>query len=70
MVAGGLREVQSSDDPTLAGYGPALAPLLNSGTLDGLDLHTHYDAAQAPIEGGYEQSAQGNFDEVKQAIKC
>lgn len=65
VVAGGLRP--SGRDPTLAGYGPALAPLLNAGTLDGLDLHSYYDAVRAPIEGGYEHSAQDNFDEVKRA---
>lgn len=67
VVAGGLRRGGPGDDPTLAGYGPALAPLLNAGTLAGLDLHTYYDPVRAPMEGGYEHSAQDAFDEIKRA---
>ena len=65
VIAGGFMAANAWKDWTLRGLAPALAPLLNDGTLAGLDLHTYYDVQWAPMEGGYTSSAQHNFDMVK-----
>jgi len=65
VAAGGFMAANTWSDWTLRGLGPFLAPLLNDGTLAGIDLHTYYDAEYAPMEGGYHSSAQNNFDMVK-----
>ena len=65
VAAGGFMAANAWSDWTLRGIGPFLAPLLNDGTLAGLDLHTYYDAEFAPMETGYNSSAQNNFDLVK-----
>ncbi len=68
VVPGGFMAANAWDDWTLRGLGPALAPLLNDGTLDGIDLHTYFDVKWAPMQGTYANSAQDNFDRVK--IAC
>jgi hypothetical protein len=67
VIPGGFMAANARDDWALRGLGPALAPLLNDGTLDGIDLHTYYDVQYAPMEGTYANSAQDNFDRVKAA---
>lgn len=66
-LPGGFLSPNAFRDWTLRGIGPALAPLWNDGTLDGIDLHTYYDVQYAPMEKTYERSAQHNFDAVKRA---
>ncbi|GAB2671556.1 hypothetical protein ACFQWB_13440 [Paenibacillus thermoaerophilus] len=68
VIPGGFSSQNSFDDWTLKGYGTAIAPLLNNGQLDGLDLHTYYDIQYAPLNGTYANSAQYTFDRVKQAL--
>ncbi len=65
VAAGGFMAANAWKDWTLRGIGPFLAPLLNDGTLSGIDLHTYYDAQYAPMELGFDASAQNNFDQVK-----
>lgn len=65
VLPGGFLSPNAFQDWTLRGLGPALAPLWNDGTLDGIDLHTYYDVQYAPMEKTYERSAQNNFDQVK-----
>lgn len=67
VAPGGFMAANAWDDWTLRGLGPALAPLWNDGTLDGIDLHTYYDVEWAPMEGGYGNSAMHNFLMVKRA---
>ena len=67
VLPGGFLSPNAFRDWTLRGIGPALAPLWNDGTLDGIDLHTYYDVQYAPMEKTYERSAQNNFDQVKRA---
>jgi hypothetical protein len=43
----------------------AIAPLLNNGTLAGIDLHTYADSQYDPIPGGFAYSAYSNFVKVK-----
>ncbi|RAI40362.1 hypothetical protein CH341_23940 [Rhodoplanes roseus] len=68
VVPGGFATCNSQRDPTLRGYGPAIADLLESGKLDGIDLHTYYNARWFPLTRGREFSAQDCFDRVKAAI--
>lgn len=67
VMPGGFKSPNAADDWALRGIGPALAPLWNDGTLAGIDLHTYFDVQYAPMEGGYANSAQSNFDQVKRA---
>ena len=67
VVPGGFATCNSHGDGTLRGYGPAIAGLLNDGRLDGLDLHTYYNARWYPLEQGQRFSAQACFDQVKAA---
>jgi len=67
VLPGGFMAANAWNDWTLRGLGPALAPLFNDGTLDGIDLHTYYDIKYAPMENQYGDSAQSNFDDVKKA---
>jgi len=62
---GGFMAGNDYDDWNLRGYGNAITPLYNTGKLHGIDLHTYYDVKYAPMEGGYTNSAQKNFDLVK-----
>jgi len=72
VITGGLCTENSSSSHTLRGYGTAIANLLNSGKLDGVDLHTYNDIKWVPIvrEDGnvtFDFSAQAAFDHVKKA---
>ncbi len=72
VIPGGFMPENAFSDHTLRGYGPALAPSLNDGTLDGIDLHTYNDIQYAPIVGAdgavvFNFSPQGAFDAVKKA---
>lgn len=68
VVPGGFATCNSHGDATLRGYGPAIAPLLEDGRLDGIDLHTYYNARWYPLTRGREFSAQTCFDRVKAAM--
>lgn len=72
VIPAGLATKGAGGDRTLNGYGKAIAPLLNEGKLDGLDLHIYSDIKFAPIvkEDGqvtYKCTAQAEFDEIKKA---
>ncbi|EJW11497.1 hypothetical protein A33M_3110 [Rhodovulum sp. PH10] len=69
VVPGGFATCNSHGDATLRGYGPAIADLLADGRLDGIDLHTYYNARWFPLTRGQEFSAQSCFDRVKAAMK-
>lgn len=68
VIPGGFALCNSHGDATLKGYGPAIADLLQSGELDGLDLHTYYNARWFPLTRGRQFSAQSCFDRVKAAL--
>jgi hypothetical protein len=68
VVPGGFATCNSHGDATLRGYGPAIAPLLEDGRLDGIDLHTYYNSRWFPLTRGREFSAQSCFDRVKAAM--
>ena len=68
VVPGGFATCNSQGDPTLNGYGPAIADLLNDGHLDGIDLHTYYNNRWYPLTNGREFSAQTCFDRIKDAL--
>ena len=68
VVPGGFATCNSHGDATLRGYGPAIADLLNDGRLDGMDLHTYYNARWFPLTKGRRFSAQSCFDRVKRAL--
>lgn len=53
-------------DHTLRGYGKAIAPLLNSGKLTGIDLHNYHDLKWANIND-WDKSPQRDFDQIKKA---
>ena len=70
VIPGGLGSENAFGDHTLRGYGTAIAPLLNNGKLDGLDLHTYNDISFAPIvdsngNATFAFSTQADFDNVK-----
>lgn len=68
VVPGGFATCNSDGDATLRGYGPAIADLLADGRLDGIDLHTYYNAKWYPITRGREFSVQTCFDRIKTAM--
>ncbi len=68
VVPGGFATCNSHRDATLRGYGPAIADLLEDGRLDGIDLHTYYNAKWYPMTRGREFSVQTCFDRIKQAM--
>jgi hypothetical protein len=68
VVPGGFATCNSQLDPTLRGYGPAIADLFEDGRLDGIDLHTYYHSRWYPMTKGVEFSVQTCFDRVKQAM--
>ncbi|HMM62646.1 MAG TPA: hypothetical protein PKD01_00860 [Mesorhizobium sp.] len=68
VVPGGFATCNSHGDPTFRGYGNAIADLLEDGRLDGLDLHTYYNARWFPLDRGREFSAQSCFDKAKAAL--
>ena len=68
VVPGGFAACNIDGDATLRGYGPAIADLLESGKLDGIDLHTYYNSKWFPLTEGRYFSAQSCFDRVKQAM--
>ncbi len=65
VIPGGFMSANAFSDYTLGGYGTAIAPLLNDGTLDGIDLHTYF-GKYAPVTK-YKFSAQSNFNSIKKA---
>ena len=65
VIPGGFMSANAFSDYTLGGYGVAIAPLLNNGKLDGIDLHTYF-GKYAPTSK-YRFSAQQNFLAVKRA---
>lgn len=65
VIPGGFMSANAFSDYTLGGYGSSIAPLLNDGTLDGIDLHTYF-GKYAPVSK-YKFSAQSNFNSVKKA---
>lgn len=65
VVPGGFARCNSDGDATLRGYAAAIGDLLEDGALDGIDLHTYYNARWYPIEKGRDFSAQACFDKVK-----
>jgi hypothetical protein len=72
VVPGGLCTECSSHSHTCNGYALAIAPLLNSGKLDGIDFHTYNDIKYAPIidtdgQVTFDFSPQAAFDNVKKA---
>lgn len=68
VVPGGFATCNSDGDATLRGYAPAIARLLDDGRLDGIDLHTYYNAKWYPLTRGREYSVQTCFDRVKAAM--
>ena len=68
VVPGGFATCNSQADASLNGYGTAIADLLNDGRLDGIDLHTYYNARWFPLTKGHYFSAQSCFDRVKAAL--
>lgn len=68
VVPGGFATCNSHGDPTFRGYGNAIADLLEDGRLDGLDLHTYYNARWFPLDRGRDFSAQSCFDKAKAAL--
>ena len=68
VVPAGFATCNSANDMTLRGYGPAIADLLEDGRLDGIDLHTYYNAQFYPLTRGHDFSAQNCFDGVKKAM--
>lgn len=68
VVPGGFATCNSYRDATLRGYGPAIADLFEDGRLDGIDLHTYYNAKWYPMTKGREFSVQTCFDRIKQAM--
>jgi len=72
VIPGGFMRENAYSNSTLYGYGTAIAPLLNNGKLDGIDLHTYNDIQYAPIvktDGTvtFSFSPQSDFDSVKLA---
>ena len=72
VIPGGFCSENSANSHTLRGFGTAIAPLLNSGKLDGIDLHTYNDVLYAPIVKSngtttFIHSPQSDFDSVKAA---
>ncbi|MDB5634691.1 MAG: hypothetical protein JWR49_3546 [Tardiphaga sp.] len=68
VVPGGFATCNSHGDATLRGYGPAISALLEDGRLDGIDLHTYYNAKWYPLTRGRDFSAQTCFDRIKAAM--
>jgi hypothetical protein len=68
VVPGGFATCNSHRDATLRGYGPVIADLLEAGRLDGIDLHTYYNAKWYPMTKGGAFSVQTCFDRIKQAM--
>lgn len=68
VVPAGFAACNIDGDATLRGYGPAIADLLESGKLDGIDLHTYYNDRWYPLVEGRQFSAQTCFDRVKKAL--
>ncbi len=69
VIPGGFATCNSHSDETLRGYGTAIADLLQDGHLDGIDLHTYYNARWFPLTKGHYFSAQSCFDRVKRTLK-
>lgn len=59
---GGTWGVLLERDPTDGGFVTAIAPLLNDGTLDGIDIHLYYGFSKESAYGLYEE--EGNKDSL------
>lgn len=68
VLPAGFATCNSHADASLRGYGPAIADLLEDGHLDGIDLHTYYNARWFPLTKGRYFSAQSCFDRIKKAL--
>jgi hypothetical protein len=68
VVPAGFAACNIDGDATLRGYGPAITDLLESGKLDGIDLHTYYNDRWFPLTEGRKFSAQSCFDRIKAAL--
>jgi hypothetical protein len=68
VVPGGFATCNSHGDVSLRGYGSAIAGLLEDGRLDGIDLHTYYNAKWYPLTRGRDFSAQTCFNRIKKAM--
>lgn len=68
VVPGGFASCNIDGDATFRGYGTAIADLLQSGKLAGLDLHTYYNARWYPLDKGRAFSVQTCFDKAKAAL--
>jgi hypothetical protein len=67
VLPAGFATCNSANDSTVRGYAAAIADLLNSGRLDGIDLHTYY-SQWYPISGGQHlYSAQNCFERIKRS---
>lgn len=49
-------------------YAKAVAPLLNDGTLQGIDIHRYWDVQWVPMQGTNRFSLQSQFDQVKRDL--
>lgn len=67
VIPGGFAYHNAYNDWTLRGLGPALAPLWNDGTLQGIDLHDYFGGYTPPF-ANYKTNNGGQryFDLVKQ----
>lgn len=67
VIPAGFASPNAYLNYTANGYVPAIADLLNNGTLDGLDLHIYYNLPYFPIGMGHTFSAQHTFTQIKRA---
>lgn len=65
VYPGGYLSANRDQEYTAHGRLPAIAPLLNNGTLAGIDLHNYNDVSFSPIHDRYSRTAQHDFDAMK-----
>lgn len=65
VIPGGYASPNAYRDFRVNGYVPAIADLLNNGTLAGIDLHTYNDDQYAPLVGSLDFSTHRAFAEIK-----
>lgn len=66
VFPGGYLSANRDQEYTGWGYGKAIAPLVNSGQLDGIDLHTYHSRNGAKIHDTYDRSHQSDMDRFLQ----